>query len=143
MQVKTFAGVDVGLKELVVCRWRDRRAEEKRVANDVGGHADLIRWLGKRSRVCLEATGVYHLQVALALRKAGVEVMVINPRVAKDFTRALSNRSKTHCVDASALLEYVMRMEFQPWEAPRPAVLELRELGRRLGEFVHSLVMEK
>ena len=91
----------------------------------------------------MEATGVYHLQLALMLVAAGVEVMVINPRVAKDFGRALAKRSKTDRVDAWTLLEYVRRMEFVAWEAPSAAVLELRELGRRLSELVQVGVDEK
>lgn len=86
---------------------------------------------------------MYHLQLALRLVGSGVELMVVNPRVAKDFGRALSNRSKTDPVDARTLLEYVRRMEFVAWQAPSGAVLELRELGRRLTELVHTGVDEK
>jgi transposase len=67
----------------------------------------------------------------------------VNPRVAKDFARAMSNRSKTDEVDAWTLLEYLRRMEFQAWEAPTGAVLELRELGRRLSELTRVSVEEK
>ena len=130
-------------KTLAVCRWRDGNEEPKSFSNDEAGHRELIKWLGKCARVCMEATGVYHLQLALALRAAAVEVMVVNPRVAKDFARALSNRSKTDTVDAQALLEYARRMEFVAWEAPSDAVLELRELGRRLSELIQSATDEK
>jgi len=91
----------------------------------------------------MEATGAYHLQLAVALVKCGVEVMVVNPRVAKDFARALSNRSKTDAVDARALLEYVQRMEFRPWQVPGAAVMELRELGRRLTQLIQTSTDEK
>ena len=69
--------------------------------------------------------------------------MVINPRVAKDFGRALGNRSKTDQVDAGTLLQYVERMRFIDWEAPREGVLELREHGRRITELVQACVDEK
>ncbi len=141
--IKTWAGIDVSAERLWVCRWRDGREEQKEVSNDPAGHRELVKWLGKRARVAVEATGVYHLQLSLTLRAAGVELMVVNPRVAKDFARALSNRSKTDEVDAWTLLEFVRRMEFTAWEAPSAAVLELRELGRRLNELVHSSVDEK
>jgi transposase len=141
--VVTWAGVDVSAEELVAQRFRAGNTVDRTFSNDASGHADLVRWLGKHSRICLEATGVYHLPVALALRAAGVEVMVVNPRVAKDYARALSTRSKTDKVDASVLLDYARRMEFIAWEAPRPAVLELRELGRRLGELVKTATEEK
>jgi transposase len=141
--IKTWAGVDVSAKTLAVHRLRDGKEEAGEFSNDAVGHRELHKWLGKRARVCMEATGVYHLQLALTLQKAGAELMVVNPRVAKDFARALSNRSKTDKVDARTLLEYVRRMEFTAWEAPRASVLELRELGRRLSELVHAGVDEK
>lgn len=141
--IRTWAGIDVSAKTLAACRWRDGNRDEQEVPNDASGHSELTRWLGKHARVCIEATGVYHLQLALALRAAGVEVMIVNPRVAKDFARALSNRSKTDEVDAVTLLEFVRRMEFQAWEPPSSAVLELRELGRRVNELVATAVDEK
>jgi transposase len=141
--IKTWAGIDVSAKTLAVCRWRDGNQNEQEFSNDAAGHRELLKWLGRQTRVCMEATGVYHLQLALMLRGNGVEVMVVNPRVAKDFARAMSNRSKTDEVDAWTLLEYLRRMEFQAWEAPSGAVLELRELGRRLSELTRVSVEEK
>jgi len=141
--VKTKAGVDVSAKTLTAIRRRENEEEGKEFANDPSGHRELLKWVGKRARVCVEATGVYHLQLALTLRAAGVEVMVLNPRVAKNFAKALSNRSKTDPVDAWTLVEYVERMEFIAWRAPSDAVLELRELGRRMSELVQTAVDEK
>jgi transposase len=141
--IKTWAGIDVSAKTLVGRRWRAGQEEDREFGNDPAGHREVIQWLGKQARVCVEATGVYHLQLALALEAAGVEVMVVNPRVAKDFARALSNRSKTDQVDAWTLLEYVRRMEFVAWQVPSRAVLELRELGRRLNELTRVSVEEK
>jgi transposase len=141
--IQTWAGVDVSAKTLSVCRWRDGAYAEKEFVNDSAGHRELIRWLGKAARICMEATGVYHLAAALALDAAASEVMVVNPRVAKDFARAMSTRSKTDEVDARTLLEYVRRMEFQAWKRPSAAVLELRELARRITELVKSATAEK
>ena len=139
----TKAGIDVSAKTLSGIRRRGGKEEEKDFSNDGAGHREVLKWVGKGARVCIEATGVYHLQLALTLRAAGVEVMVLNPRVAKDFGRALANRSKTDKVDARTLLEYVDRMAFVAWEAPSDAVLELRELGRRLSELVQTGVSEQ
>ncbi len=141
--IKTKVGIDVSAKTLTVARRREGEDKEQEFANDAVGHRELLKWVGKGAKVCVEATGVYHLQLALMLRAAGVEVMVVNPRVAKDFARALANRSKTDRVDARTLLEYVERMEFTAWQAPSRAVLELRELGRRLSELVRTAVEEK
>lgn len=141
--IRTWAGIDVSARKLSVHRERDGREEAREFANDASGHRELSKWLGRGARVCLEATGVYHLQLALALRAADVDVMVVNPRVAKDFGRALANRSKTDRVDAWSLLEYARRMAFVAWTAPSSAVLELRELARRLRDLVEIAAEEK
>jgi transposase len=141
--IRTWAGIDVSADTLSARRWRGGQEEAGTFSNDAAGHRAVVKWLGNEARVCVEATGVYHLQLALTLRAAGVELMVVNPRVAKDFARALSNRSKTDAIDAGTLLEYVRRMEFVAWQAPSAAVLELRELGRRLTELVRAGVDEK
>src|SRR4051812_643560 len=141
--IRTWAGIDVSAATLSARRWREGREEASTFSNDATGHRAMLGWLGRQARVCVEATGGYHVQLTLTLRRAGVEVMVVNPRIAKDFARALSTRSKTDAIDAGTLLEYVRRMEFIAWEAPSTAVLELREVGRRLGELVHVAVDEK
>jgi len=62
------------------------------------------------SRVCLEATGQYHL--TLALDDAGLARMVITPRGAKRFTEAMQTRTKTDAVDAAVLAQFAQRMFF-------------------------------
>lgn len=140
---QTWCGIDVAAKTLQAKRRRGEELAEEQFENDAASHRALLGWLGKGARVCMEATGVYHLQLALTLRRGGVRVMVINPRVAKDFGRALGNRSKTDKVDADTLLEYVNRMRFIEWQPPSETVLELREHGRRISELVQACVDEK
>lgn len=144
----TLAGIDVAMKTLGVRLERpDGEREAVDVSNDQQGHQKLIKRLtrgGNRVRVALEATGVYHLDLALALHQAdGIEVMVANPRAAKDFGRATLKRSKTDDIDAALLLEYVRRMRFQAWIPPTSEELELRTLGRRVGALTKDRTKEK
>jgi hypothetical protein len=49
------------------------KAERLTLANDLEGHARLVRVLTRgqaSARVCLEANGIYHLDFALALHRA-------------------------------------------------------------------------
>jgi len=92
--------IDVSAKTLVVRRKKNGKLSElKTFNNDAHGIRQVCRFLssGKRTvRVCLESTGVYHLDVALALHGTlGVEVMVVNPRAAHNFARSLMKRAKT------------------------------------------------
>jgi transposase len=86
-------------------------------------------------RVSLEATGVYSLDLALALDRAeGIQVAVLNPKLVHRFAQTLC-RSKTDPADAEALAEYSRRMPFQPWSPPSPGALQLRALARYLDDL--------
>ena len=111
--------------------------------NTADGHAKLIRWMTKRSRaarVVLEATGIYSLDLALALHAAArVEVMVVNPRIARRFAEACLQRSSTDATMALTLCEFAARMEFVAWTPPAPEIRELRAITRRIA----ALIMER
>jgi len=84
----------------------------------------------------LEATGVYHYDVALALHAhPRVQVQVLNPLVARRFAEAQRQRAKTDRVDAAALQEYAARMPHQEWEPPSPQWLALRSIARRMKQL--------
>ncbi len=126
-------GVDVGSKELVCAmQCAGQRSPLARFANTAAGHKKFIRWAtksGHPARVCLEATGIYSLEFALALHHAkNVEVMVVNPRAIKDFVRSCMQRAKTDAVDAGGILDYLERMPFVAWQPPAPEASTIRIL---------------
>jgi transposase len=132
-----FTGIDVSAARLsVAVQQQDREGcRQKEFANSASGHKQLIAWLlqfGGQARVSLEATGMYSLDVALALDAAdGIEVAVLNPKTVNRFAGML-RRSKTDAADAQALAEYSRRMEFVAWRRPSRCVLELRALSRHI-----------
>jgi len=148
MKKLLLCGIDVGSKELVVAIdpgtgeiW------EGTFGNDAAGHRKLIRRLTRAratARVCVEATGIYHLDLCLSLEQArGVEVMVANPRATKDFARAQLRRSKTDRTDAHSLLEFVRRMDFEAWKPPGASILALRAFSRRIQALLVTRAQEK
>lgn len=146
-------GFDVcGLEVSAEClhlalRRRGRELGVKVFANTSAGHRPLARWLsqgGRTVRVCLEATGLYGLDVALELNRHGaVEVMVANPRAVRHFALALMQRSKTDPLDAVVLREFAARMPFRVWQPPTRAALELHGLARRIAARVAARAAEK
>ena len=80
--------------------------------------------------VCLEATGVYHFDLSLALHDVGVLLMVVNPKVAHKFAKVLMKNSKTDAVDANTLAEYAARMDFVAWTRPSNETIALRSFAR-------------
>jgi transposase len=140
IQAMVFCGVDVSATTLsVAVRQEDQRFEERVFDNTANGHKALIAWLRKRkarARVSLEATGIYSLDLALALDRAkGIEVAVLNPKLVHRFAQTL-RRSKTDSADAQALAEYSRRMPFAPWCPPGLSGLQLRTISRHIQGLV-------
>src|SRR5258707_2400896 len=121
-QARVFCGIDVSAETLAVAVINlDQPMQQREFANSASGHKALLCWLGKlkaQVRVSLEATGIYSMDLALALDAAeGVEVAVLNPKRVHDFARSL-RRSKTDSADAQVLAEFSLRMEFKAWQRP-------------------------
>lgn len=140
-------GIDVSAETLSVEIGSAGGAVERLLFdNTAKGHRALVKRLSKKgrtARVCLEATGNYSLDVAMALHGAGIAVMVVNPKVAKRFAQALGERSKTDRIDAGVLREFAQRMPFVPWQPPAPQRLQLRSITRRIDALVNTLTQEK
>lgn len=139
-----FAGIDVGADENVVVISRNKKlGKEKIFTNTPEGHLALIKYLNpnkRKIRVCIEATGTYHFDLAVLLSKSkNIEVMVMNPRAIKNFADALMQRNKTDKIDASLLAEVAEMLDFketfEPWSAPSETVLVFRACARRLTEL--------
>ena len=98
------AGIDVA-KEHLDAAWADR---VERVSNDAGGwdvlaarfQADAV------DVVVLEASGGYERGVVCALQAAGLAVVLLNPRQARDFAKAMGQLAKTDQVDAQVLKQF-------------------------------------
>lgn len=143
----TVAGCDTSKDTIDVVRYTNARSAHRRFANTAAGHQRLIQWLtrpGSPVRVVVEASGIYSLDLALALHEAhSVEVMVANPRALKDYRRAHMQRSKTDKVDATIICDYARRMPFTPWQPPSRDVLELQQIARRIQALIVERSREK
>ncbi|HMB90364.1 MAG TPA: IS110 family transposase [Rhodothermales bacterium] len=139
----TCAGCDTSKDTIDVVRYSNGRSAHRRFNNTTAGHKHLIQWLtgpGQAVRVVVEASGIYSLDLALALHEAKrVEIMVANPRALKDYRRAHMQRSKTDKVDATIICDYARRMPFIRWQPPSSEVLELQQIARR----IHALIVER
>ena len=131
-----FCGIDVSAATLAAAvQPEDQPFQQREFANSARGHRELVAWLQQRQsrvRVSLEATGIYSLDLALALdAAAGIEVAVLNPKAVHRFA-VTPRRSKTDKADAQALAEYSRRMPFVAWRAPDRQALRLRTLSRHI-----------
>jgi len=148
MRKPVLVGIDVSAQTFVVAEEvPGRTVHDAEYANTTAGHRKLCRHLtktGRPVRVCLEASGIYHLDLAIALDGTrNVEVMVANPRATRDFARAHMQRTKTDQTDARSLLEFVRRMPFVAWLAPSPEILALRAIARRITALTVTSTQER
>ena len=130
-------GIDVSYKDVVIVISVNGKARKaKTFENTASGHKTIIKSLSKLKgdvRVCIEATGIYHFDLAVALSRAeDIDVMVINPRASHHFAKVLMKRSKTDAVDAEILAIYCERMPFEVWLRPADENITLRAFSRRI-----------
>jgi transposase len=132
------AGIDVGSEELVlVIRKNNKPFDPQKFTNTPADRARLVKKLAKLPGiiVCLEATGIYHFDLAVALHDAGVLLMVVNPKASHNFAKVLMKNSKTDAVDANTLAEYAARMDFVAWTRPTNETIALRCFSRRINSL--------
>src|SRR6266576_2794265 len=141
--------IDVSAKTLDVA-YRNVKGliERQTFENETAAHAALVRHLSKRAgggviRVVLESTGVYGVDLAMALDGAGFEVMVANPRASANFAKATMQRSKTDRLDCVMLLEFAEQMTFKRWQAPSAVQLQIRGISRRVHALMSAIRDEK
>jgi transposase len=140
-------GIEVSHLTLVVAlRGHDHDEPLREFPNTREGHQAVLSFLERSARpvrVALESTGLYGLDLALALHQAGVAVMVANPRAVRHFAQALLQRSKNDQLDAAVLCEFAARMPFQAWRPPSAAALKLVAVARRLEALTDMMAAEK
>jgi transposase len=100
------AGIDVA-KAHVDVAVLGATLNAQRFDNDAEAHSALAAALRPLdvSLVVMEATGGYEAALACALQAAGLPVVVINPRQARDFAKSMGQLAKTDPVDARMLAE--------------------------------------
>lgn len=113
--------------------------------NDVAGHEALVKHLRTATpvRVVLEATGGYERAAVAALAAAGLPVIVLNPRRAREFARAAGVLAKTDRLDAGVLALYAERLKPAPRPLPSPQQQALEDLVARRAQLIGMLTQEK
>lgn len=143
-----FIGIDISALTVDVAHRQNGRVQACFKGEQTGaGHAALatrLRALKPRpERVVLEATGVYYLDLAVALTEAGLAVSVINPKSFHHFAKLKLAHVKTDRADAQLLAEYAERIEPALWSPPDRTCLALRDLGRQINRLTRDSVRAK
>lgn len=141
-------GIDVAKAKLdVALRLPGGKLRSKVVDNTPDGFAVLSAWLHKQGvtelHACMEATGIYWEAVAEVLAEGGYMVSVVNPAQIKAFGTAQLVRTKTDRADARLIAAFCAAQCPEPWQAPTPAIRELRALVARRNALDAMRTQEK
>ena len=93
--------------------------------------------------ICMEATGGYEQQLALALDENGYRVAIVNPRRMRKFADASGNLAKTDHLDAKVIAHYARVMDPDPWRRPDPGQVRIKELVTRRQQLLGQRTREK
>jgi transposase len=140
---ETFVGIDVSKAKLDVAVGRD--AAVFTVANTPEGHAELVARLAplRPRRIVMEATGGMELAAAAALGRGGLPVLIVNPRQARDFAKAMGHLAKTDAIDARALAHLAEATKAEPRPLPDELAVELDSLLDRRRQLIGMRTMEQ
>lgn len=153
--VKQIVGIDVAMKELVVCLGRmldDWSAElyaTKTFANTAHGMQSLVLWVKKQTdhqvgvRFVMEATGVYHEALAYFLEEKGYEVSIVLPNKISNYMRTLDVKTITDNTASQAIARFGLERKLDNWKRPKEIYRRLRQLTRERDQLIEERTMVK
>lgn len=134
-----YVGIDVSKSTLDLdCYPQSNPAQ---FSNDEEGHQRLVKALLELqpARIVVEATGGMEMPAVIAVAAAQLPIVVINPRQARDFAKALGYLAKTDQVDAHVLARFAeaVKPELRPFKSSDVMTLEgILTRRRQLVEMV-------
>ena len=142
--IKQNVGIDISKDDLKVCFYQSLNNGKVKIkgtrsfGNNLVGFKSLHAWIEKKKekdsdsvRVTLEATGVYHENLAHYLQlKACYHISIVLPSKAKAYFKSYNLKSKTDKIDAKALGLMGLERNLRVWNPPSKKLYELRQLTR-------------
>jgi transposase len=153
--LKQVAGIDVAQKELVVSLGRMDHSIEpeiyafKTFANKPSGFAALLVWINKHShadtpvRFVMEATGVYHENLAYYLSDQGHEVSIVLPNKISNYIKTLEIATITDKTASAAICQFGLEKKVNIWQKPKAIFRDLKQLTRERDQLIAERTVAK
>ena len=155
-QETRFVGLDVAKSKVDACI----RSEGLRMSapSTPEGRAELVAWVraNRVGRAVMEASGGYERGWAEALRAAGVEVRIVDPKRIRYFAKAAGRLAKNDPIDADTIARFAEAFpdgEAQPHDpardeidrlvAARPALKDVEDRIKQQGEHGPPSIVAK
>lgn len=102
-QTRTIVGIDVS-KGTLAAAIRSAGVAAS-FANSPKGRRDLLKWLTDHAvrKAVMEATGGYEISCRKFLAKAGLEVVIVDPKRVRHFARSAGQLAKNDPIDAQMI----------------------------------------
>lgn len=149
--LKFSLGIDVSMDKLDCnLSYIDEQQEVKTKAsrkfnNTAAGIRNLVIWLRRHWKelapliVVMEATGVYHENVAYNLDDISLDIAVVLPNKAKKYMESLGYKSKNDTIDARGLAHMGAERSLPLWQKPSKSIYMLRSLCREHASLQDTL----
>jgi transposase len=144
-------GIDVSKAKLDCALLRDENKVKTKVfSNNENGWKELIIWSQKNTGgsiseiyFVMEATGIYHENLATWMYNAGAKVSVVNPAYVKHYAQSLGVRTKNDKKDSIILARYGSKESPIFWQPSPLEIRTLKALLTRLDAVEKDLQREK
>lgn len=140
--VRQCLAADVSKDDLKVCFKEMDGAQDSRIRgqttfkNSPAGWANVKKYAEKYRKpevpflVVMEATGVYHEELAYFLREQGIPCSVVLPNKSKNYAKSLNVKTKNDKVDAQVLAQMGLDQKLALWQGLNPVMRKIKRLLR-------------
>lgn len=130
---RVVVGIDVAKDKVDACI--RSLSQRQTFPSTAEGQRALIRWLRKHKvgKAAMEASGGYERDWAKALREAGIEARIVDPKRVRSFARSAGRLAKNDAIDAEMIAWFAETFSEAPSQVEDPAHEEIKALvkGRK------------
>lgn len=152
--IRQSIGIDISHLDFHACLdWMNLSGQAKRKGkvrtfrNTKDGFVKLVSWIEKMRQassleisIIMEATGVYHEQLAYFAFEKSYRVSVLLPNTVKAFAKILNTLSKTDETDAQILAQMGVERKLRSWSPMSPLMQEPKGLSRQRQAFIKQKI---
>lgn len=120
------------------------RRSRKKFTQSTKGFGKFEEWIAAAkitdasSIFVMEATGVYHENLAYYLHRLGYEVSIVLPNKVKAYARSFNEKSKSDEIDTDLISRLGAERELRIWEPAHQNIRQVKRLNRQRQVFVNE-----
>lgn len=151
--IKQAVGIDVSKDQLEVCLCVLEKDLDIRVVssgcfrNNPEGFSQLAQWISSHQIesleliVVIEATGVYHEQVAYYLHEKHLKLSIVLPGKVNAYFKSTNKRTIHDRISARLIAEFGLTRKLETWTPPSPVLKKIKSLIRERCQLLDELTV--